>query len=70
MLAIKVSNAQQAMEMKQQVLDHGLRQDHDFTWEYIPNQYDGWDYTTQSHPMVRFYFVEQQMETFFQLRWS
>ena len=58
------------MDMKQQVVAHGLIMGQDFTWEYVPNQYDGWDADSGTEPRVTFWFSDSAMETFFNLRWA
>jgi hypothetical protein len=69
MLAVPVNNAQQALEFKDQVVAHGLTMGEDFSWEYIPNQYDGYDDSSHTQPLVTFEFQDSKMHTFFQLRW-
>jgi len=69
-MIVQVDNAQHAMVLKQQVLDHGLLMGQDFTWRYVPNQYDGWDAETSTIPHVVFEFRDPGMETFFKLRWQ
>ncbi len=70
MIKILVANAQQALDLKQQVLDHGLTQGQDFSWRYNPDHYDGYNDSSHTHPTVEFEFQEPSMETFFQLRWK
>jgi len=67
---IPVKNAQHALEYKEQLLEAGLVLNQDFSWGYVPSQYDGWDDTTHTEPMVYFEFQDPKMETFFQLKWG
>jgi hypothetical protein len=70
MIRILVKNAQQAMDLKDQVLAHGLTLHEDFSWEYRPDPYDGYDDSLHAHPEARFIFVNTAQETFFQLKWA
>ena len=70
MIRILVKNAQEAMALKEQVLSAGLRLHEDFTWEYIPNHYDGYDDSSHTHPEARFIFRDPAQETFFRMRFE
>ena len=70
MIRILVKNAQQAMDLKDQVLAHGLVLHEDFSWEYIPDPYDGYDDSLHAHPEVRFIFVNPAQETFFRIKFE
>jgi len=70
MIRILVQNAQQALELKEQILTAGLRLNEDFTWEYRPDPYDGWDDSSHAHPEVRFIFRDPAQETFFRMRFE
>jgi hypothetical protein len=70
MIRILVQNAQQALDLKQQVIDAGLILHEDFSWEYIPNHYDGYDDSSHSHPEARFIFRDPAQETFFRMRFE
>ena len=70
MLKILVKNAQQALELKQQVLAAGLILHEDFSWEYIPDYYDGYDDSSHSHPEARFIFRDPAQETFFRMKFE
>lgn len=70
MIEIAVKNAQQALEYKEQVIAHGLIMGEDFHWSYVPSQYDGWDDSTHTQPMVCFDFADTKLSTFFQLKWG
>jgi hypothetical protein len=70
MIKILVQNAQQALEFKEQILEAGLRLNEDFTWEYRPDPYDGYDDSLHAHPEVRFIFRDPAQETFFRMRFE
>ena len=70
MIRILVKNAQEALEFKQQVLAAGLVLHEDFTWEYRPDSYDGYDDSSHAHPEVRFIFRDPAQETFFRMRFE
>ncbi len=70
MLRILVKNAQQAVELKDQVLASGLVLHQDFTWEYRPDPYDGYDDSSHAHPEARFVFRDAAQETFFRIRFE
>ena len=67
MIQILVKNAQQALDLKQQVLDAGLILHEDFTWEYRPDPYDGYNDSLHAHPEVIFIFRDSANETFFNM---
>jgi len=69
-IRILVQNAQQALDLKQQVLDAGLILHEDFTWEYRPDPYDGYDDSSHAHPEVIFIFRDPAQETFFRMRFE
>jgi hypothetical protein len=70
MIVILVKNAQQALELKEQILSAGLQLNEDFTWEYRPDPYDGYDDSSHAHPEVRFIFRDPAQETFFRMRFE
>jgi hypothetical protein len=69
-IRILVQNAQQALELKEQILASGLTLNEDFTWEYRPDPYDGYDDSLHAHPEVRFIFRDPAQETFFRMRFE
>jgi hypothetical protein len=70
MIQVLVKNAQEALEFKEQVLAAGLILHEDFTWEYRPDPYDGYDDSLHAHPAVRFIFRDPVQETFFRMRFE
>ena len=70
MIVVFVKNAQEALELKEQVLAAGLTLHEDFTWEYRPDPYDGYDDSSHAHPEVRFIFRDPAQETFFRMRFE
>jgi hypothetical protein len=70
MIRILVKNAQQAMDLKDQVVAHGLILHEDFSWEYRPDPYDGYDDSLHVHPEVRFVFRDLAQETFFRIKFE
>jgi hypothetical protein len=70
MIKVLVKNAQQAMNLKDQVVAHGLILHEDFSWEYRPDPYDGYDDSLHAHPEVRFVFRDAVQETFFRMRFE
>lgn len=70
MIVVLVQNAQQAVELKDQILAAGLVLHQDFSWEYRPNPYDGYDDTLHAHPEARFIFKDPAQETFFRMRFE
>ena len=70
MIKVLVKNAQQAMNLKDQVVAHGLILHEDFSWEYRPDPYDGYDDSLHAHPEVRFVFRDVVQETFFRMRFE
>jgi hypothetical protein len=70
MIKVLVKNAQQAMDLKDQVVAHGLILHKDFSWEYKPDPYDGYDDSLHAHPEVRFEFRDPAQETFFRMKFE
>jgi hypothetical protein len=70
MIRVLVKNAQQAMDLKDQVVAHGLVLHEDFSWEYRPDPYDGYDDSLHAHPEVRFVFRDPALETFFRMKFG
>lgn len=70
MIVVLVQNAQQALELKEQIVASGLKLNEDFTWEYRPDPYDGWDDSLHAHPEARFVFKDPAQETFFRMRFE
>jgi hypothetical protein len=69
-IRVLVKNAQQAVELKEQILSAGLVLYEDFTWEYRPDPYDGYDDSLHAHPEVRFIFRDPAQETFFRMKFE
>lgn len=63
-------NAVQALELKDQVLDHGLKQGQDFEWEYHQATYNNDGFTPVDPRQVKFRFQEPALATFFNLKWT
>jgi hypothetical protein len=70
MIVVLVQNAQQAVELKDQILAAGLILHQDFSWEYRPDPYDGYDDTLHAHPEARFIFRDPAQETFFRMKFE
>ena len=70
MIRVLVQNAQEALNLKEQILATGLQIDEDFTWEYRPDPYDGYDDSLHAHPEVRFVFRDPAQETFFKMKFE
>jgi hypothetical protein len=70
MIVVFVKNAQQALDLKQQVIDAGLVLHEDFSWEYRPDPYDGYDDSLHAHPEARFVFRDSAQETFFRMKFE
>jgi hypothetical protein len=70
MIVVFVKNAQQALDLKQQVIDAGLVLHEDFSWEYRPDPYDGYDDSSHAHPEARFVFRDSAQETFFRMKFE
>ncbi len=70
MIVVLVKNAQQAIELKDQVLAAGLILHEDFSWEYIPDPYDGYNDSLHAHPEARFVFRDAAQETFFRMKFE
>jgi hypothetical protein len=70
MIRILVQNAQQAVALKDQILAAGLILHEDFSWEYLPDPYDGYDDSLHAHPEARFIFRDPAQETFFRMKFE
>ena len=69
-LSVPVRNAQEAMTLLDMIREHGLELERDFTWAFMPSQYDGWDDASHTQPFVEFTFKDAKMATYFQLKWA
>ena len=69
-LKIVVKTAHEAFLYNDQIADQGLRRDIDYTWKFTPavNTWLGDDVITPA--TVEFEFRNEQMETYFQLKWA
>jgi len=70
MLVMPVKNAQHALELKEQVTQAGLVLHQDFSWEYVPDEYDGYTHMERTQPLAKFFFRDASNETWFKLKWS
>lgn len=70
MLIIPVNNAQAALVYIDELREAGLRSDVDFTWSYVPSEYDGWDDSTHTQPCLEVKFINEALESFYSLRWT
>jgi len=68
-MKLTVSNIQQALAFKEQLLEHGLHHDVDYTWAYTPKQED-WMHGVLKSATVEFNFKDPQLATFFRLKWA
>lgn len=62
-IIIKNTNANRALEYKQELLKSGLKQETDFVWIYRAP-------TTYGNPSVEFIFSEPKVATYYRLKWS
>lgn len=62
-------NAVRALELKDQLLEHGLKNGEDFTWEYHQATYDNDGWSAVTPRQVKFEFVDPKLATFFKLKW-
>lgn len=62
--------AQEAIDLKNQLLQSGLQLDQDFTWAYHQATYDNDGYTAVNPRQVTFDFAKAPMATFYQLKWT
>lgn len=69
-LIIPVRNAGQALELIDQAKSHGLIIDQDFSWQFVPNKYDGYDLLSNTQPIVEIVFEDPKWATYFQLKWG
>lgn len=70
MLILPVKNAGEAMSYIDTLRSEGLAVGGDFTWSYIPSEYDGWDDSTHTQPCVEIWFANESLESFYRLKWE
>lgn len=58
-----------AVDYKFQLLQAGLIMDDDFTWRYVPTQWNNFTGETLNK-YVEFHFQDSALATFYQLKWS
>jgi hypothetical protein len=59
-----------ALELRDQLTDAGLIQDHDFEWEYHQAEYDGSSFQAVMPRHVIFRFQDPKLATYYQLKWA
>lgn len=69
MLIIPVNNAGAAVAYIDELRSAGLGVERDFTWSYVPSEYDGWDDSTHTQPCVEIRFIDDSLESFYRLKW-
>ena len=69
-LIIPVQNGGQALELIDMIKSHGLIIDQDFSWQFVPNKYDGYDLLSSTQPIAEIMFDDPKWATYFQLRWA
>lgn len=68
-ITIRNVSAVDAVDYKFQLLRAGLVMEDDFTWRYVPAQWDSFTGITGGK-LVEFYFRDPATATFYQLKWS
>jgi hypothetical protein len=63
-------SATQAIELKYQLVNDGLRPTIDFDWEYTPSKYSGWSGDEQEHRLAKYTFVNDSLASFYRLKWT
>ena len=69
MILKEVSGIDQAYEMLREVKEHGLVVHQDFKWWYKAGEADDW-LAPRDSATVRFEFVDQRWDTYFELKWA
>lgn len=69
-LKIIVKTSHEAFLYNDQITDQGLRCDFDYTWRYTPAVNTWLDDETITPATVEFEFKDEQMATYFQLKWT
>jgi hypothetical protein len=69
-LKIIIKTAHEAFLYNDQITDHGLRRNLDYTWRFTPAVNTWLGDETITPATVEFDFKDRQWETFFQLRWA
>ena len=70
MLEVPIKGAAAAQAIIDELKEAGLGIERDFKWSYIPSEYDNWDDSTHTQPVVRIWFVDKSLESFYSLKWS
>ncbi len=68
-IIIRDVTAFDAVDYKFQLLRAGLVMEHDFTWKYVPAQWDSFTGITGGK-LVEFHFQDPAIATFYQLKWT
>jgi hypothetical protein len=69
-LKIVVKTAHEAFLYNDQITDQGLRRDLDYTWRFTPAANTWLGDETITPATVEFEFKNEQMATYFQLKWA
>lgn len=70
MITIPVKGAVYAQSYVAELKTAGLVIEQDFRWAYRPSEYDGWDDTTHTQPVVNIWFTNPALESFYTLKWG
>ena len=72
MFAVVIENvdANQAIDMKNQLLKDGLMINQDFTWHYQQARWDNFSQDSVVTKHVRFSFAQEYLAVFYRLKWS
>ena len=69
-IRIDVPSSPQAFALKEQLLADGLVWSQDFTWRYNPNENDYWESAEQTSAWVEFTFKDEQLATYYRMKWT
>ena len=65
---IDVASSIGAFSLKDQLLSDGLVWWNDFTWRYHPSD-SNWDYDMRRSAYVEFTFKDEQLATYYRMKW-
>ena len=69
-IRIDVASSLGAFALKDQLLSDGLEWWQDFTWRYHPSENDYWESAEQTSAWVEFTFKDEQLATYYRMKWS
>lgn len=67
-IRIEVKSSHQAFLLRDELVAAGLVWEKDYRWQYNPSN-SGWDYENNVSAWVEFEFADEQLATYYRMKW-